>query len=271
LRRMQQRARAYQLIGNKLYKTSITGPLFYCLRKAEGKELLAEIHSGMCGWHIGSRALTTKVFRQAFYWPSIINDASKIISTCEACQKFSPNSRASFQPSQLITPLWPLQRWGIDIVGLLTGAQGNYIYTVIAVEYFTKWIEAKHLVNIAATGLKRFFCQNIICRFGVLRQITVDKAKQFDCDVFKDFCHQMGVEAAFALVYHPKSNGAVEQTNTLTFAAIKKFSKTGKKEMNRGIAESYIESQHNCFQSNEFHAGQVALWRGANNTQRNKI
>jgi hypothetical protein len=50
-----------------------------------------------------------------------------------------------------------LQRWGIDIVGPLTTAQGNYKYIVVAVEYFTKWIEAKPLVNIVALRLKRFF------------------------------------------------------------------------------------------------------------------
>jgi hypothetical protein len=50
-----------------------------------------------------------------------------------------------------------LQRWGIDIVGLLTTAQGNYMYAVVVVEYFTKWIEVKPLVNIAAAGIRRFF------------------------------------------------------------------------------------------------------------------
>jgi hypothetical protein len=33
----------------------------------------------------------------------------------------------------------------------------------------------------------------------------------------------MGVEAAFTLVYHPQSNGAVEKANTLIFLAIKKI------------------------------------------------
>jgi hypothetical protein len=56
---------------------------------------------------------------------------------------------------------------------------------VVAVEYFTKWIEAKPLVNIAAAGLKRFFWQNIIFHFGVLRKITVDNAKQFDCHILR--------------------------------------------------------------------------------------
>jgi hypothetical protein len=98
-----------------------------------------------------------KVFMHGFYWPSIIDDASKLIKTYQVHQKFLPNTQTMFQPSQLITPLWLLQSWGIDIVGPLTTAQGNYKYVVVALEYFTKWIEAKPLVKIAAEGLKRFF------------------------------------------------------------------------------------------------------------------
>jgi hypothetical protein len=93
----------------------------------------------------------------------------------------------------------------------------------VAVEYFTKWIELKHLVNIAATGLRRFFWQNIICRFSVPKEIILDNAKQFDCHLFKDFSHQLGVESAFTSVYHPQSNGAVEKANALIFTAIKKI------------------------------------------------
>jgi hypothetical protein len=79
-----------------------------------------------------------KVFRQGFYWPSIIDDATKLVKTCQACQNFSPNIQAPSQPTQLIAPSWPLQRWGIDIVRPLTTAQGNYKFAVVAVEYFTK-------------------------------------------------------------------------------------------------------------------------------------
>jgi hypothetical protein len=116
-----------------------------------------------------------------------------------------------------------LPRWGIDIVRPLTTAQGNYKYAVITVEPFTKWIEVKPLVNIAAAGLKRFFWQNIIYHFGVLRKITVDNAKQFDYHIFKEFYHQMGVEGAFTSVYHSLSNRAVERANTLIISAIKKI------------------------------------------------
>jgi hypothetical protein len=169
----------------------------------EDKELLAWIHAGVCGGNIGARVLAAKVFRHGFYWPSIIDDAAKLVKTCQACQKFLPNTQAPSQPTQLITPSWLLQRWGIDIVGPLTTAQGNYKFVVVVVEYFTKWVEAKPLVNIAAADQKRFFWQNIICRFGVPREITVDNAKQFDYHLFKDFCYQMGVEAPLRIRVSP--------------------------------------------------------------------
>jgi hypothetical protein len=65
--RMQQRVKSYQLIGDELYKTSVTGPLLCCLSKDECSELLAQTHARICGGHIGARALTAKVLRQDFY------------------------------------------------------------------------------------------------------------------------------------------------------------------------------------------------------------
>jgi hypothetical protein len=53
--------------------------------------------------------------------------------------------------------IMPLQRWGINIVGKLTPVQGNYTFTIIIVEYFTKWIEAKPLTNMSSSTIKRFF------------------------------------------------------------------------------------------------------------------
>jgi hypothetical protein len=84
--RMQQRARAYQIVGNDLYKVSVSGPLLRCVSKEEGHQILMEVHTGVCGGHIGARALATKVLRQGFYWPTVIDDAMKLVSTYEACQ-----------------------------------------------------------------------------------------------------------------------------------------------------------------------------------------
>jgi hypothetical protein len=175
------------------------------------------------GGHIGARALAAKTLWQGFYWPAMIDDATKLVSTCEVCQRFSRKMKAPAQPVQLIAPLWPLQKWGIDTVRKLTTGQGNYTFAVLAVEYFIKWIEAKPLTNVSSVSIKKFFWQNIICRYGIPRHITFDNA------MFKEFCHKIGTKVTFTSVYHPQSNGAVERSNSLIFEAMKKILEGEKK------------------------------------------
>jgi IS30 family transposase len=56
----------------------------------------------------------------------------------------------------------------------------------------------------------------------VLRTLTVDNGKQFDSDKFKEFCTSIGIKTAFASIYHPESNGAVERANRAVFSTISK-------------------------------------------------
>jgi hypothetical protein len=147
----------YQIVDNGLYKTSTFGPLLRCVNKTVHQKLVSKNHAGICRGHIGARALAAKVLRQGFYWPVVIDDTIKLVTTCGAYQKISHRSKALAQPSQLIAPSWPLRRWGIDIVGKLTPTQGNYTFVVVAIEYFTKWVEEKPITNIISTTIKKFF------------------------------------------------------------------------------------------------------------------
>jgi hypothetical protein len=116
-----------------------------------------------------------------------------------------------------------LQRWGLDLLGPLPPAQGNLKYVVVAVDYFSKWIEAKPLATITSVTIQKFFWQNIVCRFGVPKAITVDNGTQFDAETFKDFCDQIGTKIHFALVRHPESNGLVERANGIIMTGIMKL------------------------------------------------
>jgi hypothetical protein len=89
--RMAARARNYTLIEGTLYKKGVVQPLLKCISQDEGRELLQEIHSGICSLHVGPRALSAKAMRQGFYWPTHIKDVEQIVKTCEACQNFSPH------------------------------------------------------------------------------------------------------------------------------------------------------------------------------------
>ena len=133
-----QRARGHIISEGELFKSGITSPWLKCISTPEGIELLKEIHFGFCGSHIGFRQLVSKAFRQGFFWPTVLKDAQHIVKTCQACQMMGPKSSKPSEPTQLIPPTWPLQRWGISLVGPLPTAQGNYKYAAVAIEYFTK-------------------------------------------------------------------------------------------------------------------------------------
>jgi hypothetical protein len=61
---------------------------------------------------------------------------------------FAKKQRALANPTKSIILTWPLQRWGVDIVGSLPTALGNLRFAALALEYFMKWIEAKALAKI---------------------------------------------------------------------------------------------------------------------------
>jgi hypothetical protein len=86
------------------------------------------------------------------------------------------------------------------LLGLLPPAQWNLRYVVVAVEYFSKWIEAKPLAMITSVTIQKFFWQNIVYRFRVPKAITVDNGTQFDSEAFREFCEQIGTEIHFASV-----------------------------------------------------------------------
>jgi ribonuclease HI len=221
-KRLKHRSRDFVLVGGQLYKKGISQPMLKCMTETKGIQILREVHNGTCGSHSGPRALAAKVIRQGFYWPTIICTANRVTRSCEACQKFSPRSSNPSQLTKLIAHTWPLQRWGLDIVGPLPTAQGNLKFTFVTVEYFTKWIKARAVSTITSKTAQKFFWQNIVCRFGVPSELTVDNGKQFDSQDFRDFCLSIGTKPAFASVYHPQSNGVVERANSKIFNAIKK-------------------------------------------------
>ena len=79
--------------------------------------------------------------------PTHIKDAVHIVKTYEACQKTSVHQSSPSRLAQLIAPTWPLQRWGMDLINPLPPSQWGNKFVVVAIEYFTRWIEARPLTN----------------------------------------------------------------------------------------------------------------------------
>lgn len=92
----------------------------------------------------------------------------------------------------------------------------------MAVEYFSKWIEAKPVTNNTVPTMKKFFWQNIVCRFGVPHELVMDNTKNFDNEILREYCHNLGMKMDFASIYCLQSKGVVEKANSVIFKAVKK-------------------------------------------------
>jgi ribonuclease HI len=84
-RRIARMAKSFTLVDGELYKRAASGILQRCVPIPEGRELLRDIHAGICGHHAAPRTLVGNAFRQGFYWPTVVTDASENVRTCEGC------------------------------------------------------------------------------------------------------------------------------------------------------------------------------------------
>ncbi|KAL0292013.1 UNVERIFIED_CONTAM: hypothetical protein Sradi_7005700 [Sesamum radiatum] len=104
--------------------------------------------------------------------------------------------------------------WGIDIVGLFPVAPGQRKFMLVAIEYFTKWVQAEPLAHITqAPGSHPFV--------GIPREIISDNGRQFKGRRIHEWCQGLHIRQRFTSVAHPQSNGQVEVTNRILVQGIK--------------------------------------------------
>ncbi|GKG10080.1 reverse transcriptase domain-containing protein, partial [Tanacetum coccineum] len=100
-------------------------------------------------------------------------------------------------------------------------ARGGAKFVIIAIDYFTKWVEAKPLAKITGKEVIRFVMDNIICRYGLPRVIVTDNGAQLVSDPFKSWCTRFKIRQMNTAVAHPQANGLVERANRSLMEGIK--------------------------------------------------
>jgi transposase InsO family protein len=232
-RRITRMAKSFALVDGELYKRAASGVLQRCVPIPQGRELLRDIHAGVCGHHAASRTLVGNAFRQGFYWPTAVADASEIVRTCEGCQFYARKTNLPAHALQTIPVTWPFAVWGLDIVGPLWKAPGGYTHLLVAIDKFFKWVEVCPITNLRAEHVVTFFT-DFIYRFGVPNSIITDNRSQFTGRKFLEFCDKFHICVDWAAVTHPQTNGQVECANDMILQGLKprifdRLNKSGRK------------------------------------------
>ncbi len=123
---------------------------------AEAEYVLREIHEGICGNHSGVRSLSKKVIIAGYYWSSIQADTNQLVQRCDKYQRFA---NLLHSPSEELTPIsspWPFVQWGLDIMGPFPIGRRQLKFVVVAIDYFTKWVETEPLATITERNIQNF-------------------------------------------------------------------------------------------------------------------
>ncbi|KAL2251472.1 UNVERIFIED_CONTAM: hypothetical protein Sindi_2269500 [Sesamum indicum] len=208
---LRLKATRFAMIESELYKRTADGPLLKCLNHEQAEYVLKEIHEGSCGNHSGARSLAQKVARQGYFWPTLMKDAKRLVQRCESCQRFSTRIHSPATPMEPLQVACPFDQWGIDILGPFPPAKAQKKFIILAVEYFSKWVEAEAIARITEKGMIDFIWKNIICRFGIPRTIISDNGTQFQGKEITSWLKEFKIQQNFTSVGHPQSNGSWDE------------------------------------------------------------
>ncbi|XP_058726507.1 uncharacterized protein LOC131597862 [Vicia villosa] len=151
---IRRRACSYVLVENRLYRRGFSIPILKCIAEGTVPHILREIHEGINSQHLGGRSLARKALRAGYYWPTMQDDAKEYVKRCDKCQRFEDMHLAPPNELKSLSSPWPFAWWGMDLLGpFVTGSNQNK-YLIVAVDYFTKWIEAEPLAKITSLNLR---------------------------------------------------------------------------------------------------------------------
>nr|GEW54509.1 reverse transcriptase domain-containing protein [Tanacetum cinerariifolium] len=145
----------YAMESRMLFKKGYLVPMLRCVGPLQANYVIQEIHMGSCGMHVGPRAVVRKGIRQGYYWPTMDEDAKKEVEKCDSCQIHASVPRLLKTLMTSIIAPCPFYQLGMDILGPLPPARGGAKFVIVAIDYFTKWIEAKPLVKITSKEERR--------------------------------------------------------------------------------------------------------------------
>ena len=115
-------------------------------------------------------------------------DCCRFVCRCYNCQVHGNFIRVPTQELHNMSLLWPFSTWGIDVIGAIHPAASNgHRYILVAIDYFTKWVEAASYKIVTAVATEKFIRNNIIARYGVPYALISDNGTNFIAKRIEDY------------------------------------------------------------------------------------
>jgi hypothetical protein len=133
----------------------------------------------------------------------MMDDCIKYQRGREACQRFRNIQLALAGVTNSIMKPWPFRGWGLDFIGEIhPGSSKGHRFIFVAMDYFTKWIEAVPLRNMTYREVMSFVQEYIIYQFGFPQTLTIDQGPSFMSHQFREFMDSMKIKLLNSSLYY---------------------------------------------------------------------
>ena len=174
---------------------------------------MREVHAGVCGPHMGGHMLARKIMRTGYFWLTMETDCCQFVQRCLECQMHEDLIHVTPSELHALTSPWPFSVWGIDIIGKISPkSSSGHEYILVAIDYFTKWVEAASYARLAVARVAKFIRLHIICQYEVPHELISDRGVHFKGGV-DTLVQEYGIQHHRSSAYRPQTNGAIEATN----------------------------------------------------------
>lgn len=151
--------------------------------------------------------------RLNWFWPSMTQDVSRVVQSCEICQAAKHGNRPHTTGKRRLYAGRPWQILAVDLVGPMpTSNNGNH-WILVMTDHFTRWSDAIGIPDATAPVVAEALDKRIFCYHGLPEQIHTDQGAQFESALMQELCRLWRVNKSHTTPYNPKANGIVERNN----------------------------------------------------------
>ena len=169
------------------------------------KQIIREMHDAHWAGHRSVGPTFSKI-RLGYFWPGMWDMIRSYVETCEQCQKLSHvQHREELHPS--VSPIIH-GRWNVDIV--VMPHAGRFRYLILAREDITDWVEGRALHNTKTKSWCTFIFEEIVCRYGTVREIVADRGELASAEA-TEFFNQRRIQLRLTTAYNLEANSKAER------------------------------------------------------------
>ncbi|KAJ9535703.1 hypothetical protein OSB04_un001141 [Centaurea solstitialis] len=235
--KIEKEARFYIWDEPYLWKHCSDQVIRRCIPQWEFQSVLQFCHSEACGGHFGDKRTFRKVLECGLYWPTLMKDCYLFCKSCNRCQMTGNISSRNQMPQVPILFCEIFDVWGMDFMGPFPVSFGN-VYIILAVDYVSKWVEAKATRTDDSRVVAYFVKTHIFSRFGTPKAIISDRGTHFCNRVIGTLFKKYGVNHRVSTAYHPQSNEEAEISNREIKSILEKTVNPNRKDWSNSLDDA---------------------------------